>query len=321
MSGAGDTKRAGLTAVWLETAGLPTVSRQVFVLQLVQQALRSVLLSPVAFGACLVTVSFTLLGAFLLLIGNAGGALEAGPRGVVWRIYLREGTGTEAVDALSRELSTRDGVRSVVYVSKEEALSEFREALHGQSDLLAGLETENPLPASVKISMDGVTEEAVQSLVQEYARHPAAEYVQHDQEFLRKVGSVVALFRRAAQLSVVFMLLVTAVIIANTVRLTASLRRDEISIMRLVGASSAFVKAPCVIEGVLHGFVGGIVSMLLLYGAWRVLLQALRGIPLWETFFPALHFVSAWTLCAVILGAAIVGALASLFAVRKVAEQ
>ena len=313
--------RAGLPEVWQEAAALPTLSRPAFAMQLVLHALRSFVMSPVTFGACIFTVAVALfvLSAFLLLIHNVGGVLELSRGEASCRLYLRDGVPPEAAAALRAELRAQPGVRDVRLFTKEDALREFGQALSAQAGLLDGLEAENPLPASLRVTAAPGADEVISGVVQRYGQHPAIEYVQYDKELLRKVAEVVRLFRRGAQLSAFFMLLVTGVIIANTVRLTLAMRRDEISIMRLVGASSAFVKAPCLIEGGLHGLVGASVSLLLLYGAWRIVRNAVQAVPIWQMLFPSLSFLPFGTLVLIVIVSVGVGALASLIAVRRIA--
>ncbi len=322
VEGETNKKEAGLMEVWSGAPGVRTVSRPVMALHVLQQAFRSFVLSPITFTACLVTVivAMFVLGAFLLLIHNIGGALQRGGEEMSCRFYLHDGAEPDAVKKLYAGLSAEPGIKQVKVVSKAQALEEFRRELGEQAGLLDGLDAENPLPASFEAALRSEAQSLLPVIAERYKNHPAVEYVQYDKELLMKLGEVARFFRRGALLSALFMLVVTGVIIANTVRLTLASRNDEIVIMRLVGASSSFVKAPALIEGALHGMLGALISLGLLFLAWRGLLHLLPGAAVWESLSLSVGFLPAsWSLL-VVLSGAFVGLAGSYIAVRRLAE-
>ena len=116
------------------------------------------------------------------------------------------------------------------------------------------------------------------------------------------------------------MLAVTALTIASTIELALFARRDEIEIMRLVGATHTFIRIPCMIDGMVQGLLSGIVSLLGLWGVYRFLEGARLKSEILSTLLPQLSFVSFFSVFLLIATGILVGVLGSYFAARKFAK-
>ena len=200
---------------------------------------------------------------------------------------LRDSPGAEAVlvvqaEALAADVAALPEVREVRYVSKDEALARFRERLRerGQVDLTGYLDR-NPLPASLEVALVDARQYApVVELLSE--RVEVVEDVVEVQELIDRLTAVTNVLRTGGLVILVLVGFVVLFIIVNTIRLAVVARREEIEIMRLVGASDAFIRWPFIFEGAFVGLMGallalGIMALVapplgdLMYGFFRVL--------------------------------------------------
>lgn len=200
---------------------------------------------------------------------------------------LRDAPGAEAVlvvqaHALATDVAALPEVREVRFVSKDEALATFRERLRerGQVDLTGYLER-NPLPASLEVALvDARDYEPVVALLA--ARTDVVEDVVDVHQLIERLTSVTNILRTGGVVVLVLIGFVVLFIIVNTIRLAVVARREEIEIMRLVGASDAFIRWPFIFEGALVGLLGAGLALAalalaaaplgeLMYGFFRVL--------------------------------------------------
>jgi cell division transport system permease protein len=193
-----------------------------------------------------------------------------------------EGSLTVQAVALAADVAALPAVRSVAYVSKEEALAQFRERLRqrGQMDLTGYLDR-NPLPASLEVKLVDPREyEPIVQLLTDRSR--VVDDVVEVQKLVQQLTTVTGVLRTGGFVLLVLVGFVVLFIIVNTIRLAVVARREEIEIMRLVGASDAFIRWPFIFEGAFVGLLGAAAALALLavasgpvtdfmYGFFRVL--------------------------------------------------
>ena len=305
-----------LTTVWKKNSKLTKVGKFSHVLHFFRQAFRSVVISPFACLICLLTVAaaMTVLNCFLLLVINISDVVEDSE--LSCRIYLKD---KEAKDLILDEIASYKGVENVKFISEDDALQEFKQSLG--EDLIVGLESDNPLPASLLVTVAKERQDLISALAARYKDNPSVEYVQYDQQFVQKFTQAILLIRRLIFLSVLALVAVTAVIIANTVRMTLSKREEEIVIMRLVGAESFDVITPCVIEGALYGFLGSTLGLLLAYLVWLASNSLITDLAFIKLIFSKSIFISPLGMFFIVFSGGFVGALSSFAAVSKVSEK
>jgi len=193
-----------------------------------------------------------------------------------------EGALTVQAVALASDVTALPSVRSVTFVSKDEALSAFRDRLRqrGQVDLTGFLDR-NPLPASLEVKLvDPRDYQDVVQLLQN--RTHVVDDVVEVQKLVQQLTTVTGVLRTGGFVLLVLVGLVVLFIIVNTIRLAVVARREEIEVMRLVGASDAFIRWPFIFEGAFVGLLGAVAALALLaiasgpvtdfmYGFFRVL--------------------------------------------------
>ncbi len=181
-------------------------------------------------------------------------------------LFLQEGVSAARAKQLEVELGARKDVGDTRFISREEALDEFR-TLSGFADVLASLE-ENPLPDLILVTpvatLDGPAVSALRTELQ--GNSDVAEAVV-DMEWLQRLNSLMELSRRLV-LAVGGMLVIgVLLILGNTIRLAIESRRDEIVIVKLVGGSNGFVRRPFLYTGLWYGVGGGVLAALLVSAA------------------------------------------------------
>lgn len=217
----------------------------------------------------IVTTAFTLVcfGLFLLLylnLKNLTGTLQGDVEVVV---YLEPGASEQVVSLVQNRLQTEPAAVALTFVSKEQALREFAEQFPEESLLLEGMDG-NPLPASVVVSLSPrfLDTESLSAFAERVKQLPGVTHVAYSQDWIDTLTLVVSYFELGAVVIGTILAVATVTIIANTIRLSLHTRKEEIEILRLIGATGAFIAIPYVIEGTILGTVGGGLSLALLKG-------------------------------------------------------
>lgn len=266
--------------------------------------------TPMLVMLSMIAIAFGLfvVGLFALTAYNVHRVLERVEEKVEIVAYLHDRADEAQARRLEANVQAFPEVLSVRYVSKAEALVTAMQELEEFRGIYTDLES-NPLPASLEIGLQPGhrTPEAVARVAERLSTEAAVEDVRYGRDwverivFLRRVaGGVAAVIGGAFAL-------VAAIIIATAVRIAVFARREEISIMRLVGASNAFVQGPFLLEGLLTGLLGGALAIALTWAAFYFADSTLIRL---EWMPPV------WSVAAVI-GGALFGLLASGISVRR----
>jgi len=275
----------------------------------VREALRSFRRAPVLSVLSITTIAFALfvVGLVVLVGLNVQAALsEVGER-VEVVVYLRRGTPLEAATIAMEDILAFPEVADVGYVSEDEALRKAREELREFQDVFDDL-TQNPLPASLEVQMRPGFRDArhVEDVAERLRGIRFAEDVRFGRDWIAKLDRLRSIAAAVSLLISAAFAAASVIIIGTTVRLTVLQRTREIAIMRLVGATSGFVRFPFLLDGAFKGALGGVLAIGLSYAAFAVVNRlVLQG----RFFTPAetLGFVAAGTLLGLLASAVSVG--------------
>lgn len=231
-------------------------------------------------------------------------------------VFLLDSATTDQANKLQRELLKRPEVKTVTYVSKDQAMTEFKTRWGDSAYLLDGL-TENPLPNSLRIELAELQYgSAIKSICES---DTIVEDVRFYAEEVNKVIRITDLIQKGALVIVAFLIIVSVVVVSNTVKLTVMARQEEISIMKFVGATNWFIRGPLLSEGVVIGLISSIVSTLIasivyykVAGAFGSQVLTLFASGLVDPIFMITNFV--WIFVA--LGVSI-GAFGSILSMRR----
>ena len=275
-----------------------------------REALAAFRRTPLLTGlsAAMIALSLFVLGLFGIAAHNIRVVLDQVESRVEIVAYLRDDATPEQVDAMRAELRRRPEVRDVLYVSRRQAFELAREQLTDFESLFADLDA-NPFPASLEVTLNPGQRnaDAVRGVAAVAGGFPFVEDVRYGQDWLDKVY----LLRRVAAAAALVVggafAAVAALIIAAAIRLALFARREEIAIMRLVGATNGFIRRPFLLEGLLTGILGSLIALPATYLVFRLLS---------DSVVPLEWMPDAWVVAGLLAGSAF-GAVASAGAVHR----
>jgi cell division transport system permease protein len=253
------------------------IARWQYLLQEAFVGLRRNLLMTVAVVLS-VAVSLMLLGAALLVRDQVQLAAGYWYGKIEVSVFLCDGSKCDAITddqltALEGDLREDPLVDQVFYESKQEAYARFREMFSDQPDFVDSVSPE-ALPASFRVSLNDPTQ--FMAIRDKYAARPGIEDIVDQREVLASFFAVTDKFQLGALTVAVIQLIAASVLIANTIRVAAFARREQTSIMKLVGASNWYIRLPFVLEGVIAGVVGALIAWLALIASIPRVTASLR---------------------------------------------
>lgn len=242
-------------------------------------------------------------------------------------VYLKDSVTDNQRNQLITQLRHIDNVKSVDYISKSQALLNYEAANTNNPDLLAAIsETDNPLPASLDIHPKDPNQ--LQS-IKDFLDKPTVQALQSDptsysgdrKAAIDNITRATHFFQQAGVVGIIVFIAISMLIIFNTIRMTIFNRRDELVIMRLLGASTAFIRGPFVVETMLYGVVAASVSLAVVWAIFKIASSTLQASTLGlldigysNRFFDS-HLFEILTLQ--ILIGILIGAASSIVATRR----
>ena len=263
----------------------------------------------------LIALSLTALGGFWLLSLNLGRAIDQWGDRVRVIVYLKDEPAAARLDDLLQRIEAVGGIQRLRYVSKAEALRALKRSLGSQADVAEQL-PRNPLPASVEVTPDATitTPEGTRALVGRLAALPDVEEVQGGSQWVDGLAQFRLLFQGIG-LVIGAVLAVAAILTVTTATtLVLHLRRDEMEIMRLVGATEHVIRAPRLIQGMAQGLVAAIVALATLEIAYALTVPGLEPLLPVTLGLERVTFLSPWQALTLIGAGTMLGALGGLLA-------
>jgi cell division transport system permease protein len=266
----------------------------------------------------IITISLTILiaSAFILFFVNTGEIINSWKRGLRIMAYLKPGIHNADLTNLKRTIQSLDGVHTLRFISKQEAIDRLKAQMQHQSSLFENL-TENPLPDSFEIRMTASTGswQKIEFLAAQIGSLTLIEEVEYGRRWIGRFVRIISLFRLAGYAMGALFFMATVFIIANTIRLVIYSRREEVEIMRLVGATDSFIKMPFYIEGLIQGAVGAAMGLVMLFiSFFFISLNIEQGFP--PGLF-RLQFLSPTTIGGILLGSMLVGWLGCYISLKQ----
>lgn len=263
----------------------------------------------------LIALSLTALGGFWLLSLNLGRAIAQWGDRVRVIVYLKDEPPAARLEELLQRIEAVGGVQRLRFVSKAEALRVLKRSLGSQADVAEQL-PRNPLPASVEVTPDAAmaTPEGTRALVSRLAALPEVEEVQGGSQWVDGLAQFRRLFQGVG-LAVGAVLALAAILTVTTATtLVLHLRRDEMEIMRLVGATENVIRWPRLLQGMAQGLVASIVALAALELAYAVAVPRLEPLLPVTIGLERVAFLSPWQALALIGAGTMLGAMGGLLA-------
>ena len=268
-----------------------------------------------SFAAIGITVACLLImGTFTLVAVNANQQLKDMEKDNEMLAYVDESYTTEQARMLQKEIEAQPNVASVTFITREEAMKEFQEKYADETlfqDLDPQILRDRYAVKTVNIQLTGETKAALEK-VEGIASVTAYEEISDGLITVRNIATVVCMTL------IVILLVVSVFIISNTIKLTTFDRREEIAIMRMVGATNSFIRWPFVYEGFMLGFTGAVIAFLL---QWALYEAVTRGVESSDTLqlISVVNFGQLWVPVAAtfMIAGIVIGVGGSLSAIRR----
>ncbi|MDO5516907.1 MAG: permease-like cell division protein FtsX [Clostridium sp.] len=262
-----------------------------------------------------VLITFFVLGIFTLVATNINNGIENVQNKVEVKVFLKEGV--KVIDQREIELKLREieGVKDVVYSSKEEEYNKFQETTNEGEGLLKGYTFENnPFQAAFTVKLE--SPEYASNVSEGIKDFEGVDSISDQQELVDKIVGIVKGVRVVGFALFIILVGVSIFLIMNTTKLTVYSRRREVGIMKFVGATDWFIRWPFVIEGMVIGLSGSLLSCIALFFAYKGVFGWIASQLTFVSLVNPMYILTA-VLGKFVIGGVIVGATASVIALRK----
>lgn len=261
-----------------------------------------------------------LVGVFYSIVNNVDNIAHKVEQEVPITVFFNEGTTQEQIDQISAMISQRPEVEKVEFTSADQAWEDFKEEYFQGSDAAEGFRDDNPLVNSAnlavymnQIEMQGELVSYIQGLDQ-------VREVEQSEEAANTLGSFNRLVSYASLVIIVLLIVISVFLISNTISVGIAVRKEEIGIMKYIGATDGFVRAPFVLEGMVLGLIGAAIPLTALYFLYNTAVEyvltrfnVLTGV---VEFIPVMNIYRVLVPISVALGIGI-GLIGSFWTTRK----
>lgn len=259
-------------------------------------------------------ISLFILGASVLLVLNSNHVVTVIESNLEVAVIMRTDITPSQVEYIGGKLKDHPLTAEVTFVSKEEGLAKLRQQLGANNEVLRALGSDNPLPDMYKVKAKNPQE--VEGMAKDFGKLAGVEQVKYGQGVIEPLFALTNSVRWAG-LAVMVMIGAAAVfLISTTIRLTVFARRNEISIMKMVGATNWFIRWPFLLEGTFLGLLGSAIALVaLLYGYHAVALKVQSSLP----FLPLRSDGTLFTLISqiVLTTGTLLGAIGSVISIHR----
>lgn len=300
----------------VDTMRISTV--KLFILDALKSIRRNTTIS-LASAATVMTTLF-ILGVFFMVLLNIKVGITDVESQVEVQIILKDDIKIDQQQSIYDKIDKLDGVTSVSFQSKKQALENLKSQLGDKyKGLVAGMENDNPLPNSyiVKVKQPDYGSKVVNAIQPNGKYMDGIEQIKDGRELVSKISAITRTVKWVGVALFVLLIGVSLFLIGNTIRLAVYSRRREITIMKYIGATDWFIRWPFIIEGMIIGLVGAVVSILLLYYLYGLAYaKATSSISIIITLVSPIYVLTNISWAFILLGI-FIGAIGSIISIRK----
>ena len=273
-------------------------------------------------GASLMIMCATMIifGIFLILGENINHFVDEVESEQGIQVFVKNEATQEQIDELGNKIRAIDGVSTVEFVSKDEALEQMKERFGDRQDLLEGYEEENNIfTASYVVTLTDLTKSSdVQAQIETYS--DVVKKINSKDEVVTTLINLANGIKIVTGVILVLLIVISIFIIANTIKLTVHARRKEISIMKYVGATNGFIRWPFIVEGMIIGVIASAISIVIVAVAYNFIAEQMVNSQFMRTVGVSLvgfsDMFSSIIFTYMLLGIGI-GAVGSIISMRK----
>lgn len=266
-----------------------------------------------------IAISMTLFGIFFLIFINLQKmAIDLGGK-IKIIVYLKDNISQTQIEHLRRNIAFYKEIEKVSYVSKEDALINFKNKLMDKKAILDGLDS-NPIPASfiIEIKEGFRTLDDMGRIANGLAGVEEVEEVEYGREWIDRFETFMVFFKLGMGAVGGVLTMGLLFIISNTIKLSVYSRLDEIEIMKLVGATNHFIKGPFIIEGMIQGFTGTIISIMLLFIGYEIIVSKLSFSVIFIFGFSDILFIPSNGIIWLVVSGIFLGFIGSLISMGRI---
>ena len=284
----------------------------------INQALKNMARNKVMSISTIMTVAISLLivGAFMVFIVNAGAFIESQSDKTQLSVFVDQAYTEAQAKAVGEKLKAISGVDTIEYKSKEDAKKEMLSRYGGEEGWKSIVGDDNPLPYTFNIT--GTDNSKLEGISTEALKIQGVYKVDYSKELVNKLTSVVNAVRVSGVVIVIILFLIAVFLISTTIKLSLYAKRKEIQVMKYVGSSNSFIQGPFLTSGMLLGFLGAVVSSVVLGFAYKFIMDKASTVAFLNVSY------QGGQIAAIIIGLLVagigVGALGSYVSLRKYLE-
>lgn len=237
---------------------------------LIGEGFRNVFKNMKSTLACLgiMCATMVIFGIFFSIIENINHVIRQVEQSQGMEVFINFDASEERIEQIGEQIREIEGVNSIIYKSKEDALAQMKEKFGEKQYLLDGMLIFKP---SYVVTFTDLT--LNQQVEQEIKEIEDVEKITSSDDTVRKLINIANGIRIASIIILVLLILISTFIISNTIKLTVHARRKEISIMKYVGATNSFIRWPFIVEGIIIGLIAGVISLLIIGGLYNVVTE------------------------------------------------
>lgn len=268
-----------------------------------------------------ITACIFLIGLFYAVLINLQNIVNTAEENVVIEVFFDEEATDEQIDTIGDSIKKRAEFGSIVYISPEEAWENYKKEYFSEDPELAeGFKDDNPLANSdsYRVTLNDLSmQDAFVTFVENLEGVRKVNYSDSTADTLNEFGKMIGFI----SVSIVIILLAVGIfLISNTIMIGITVRKEEIGIMKLMGAKDLFIRAPFMVEGILIGFIGAIIPVVILYLIYKnvivFILEQFNSIENVVTLLPTSDVFAVLAPAAIIIGGGI-GVIGSMITIRR----
>lgn len=283
-----------------------------------KDAFKSIIRNKTLSIASIATVAATLfiLGAITLTVANVSEIIDHLGSMVEVKVYLLDEIKDTEKSAIENKIKNVEGVNTVVFESKEEALGNVKEQLNDETgELSAGFEEKNPFPASFTVNVKEPT--VIDEVVSNIEGMTGIERIKDARSTIEKISKLTDSLKITAVVAFVIFILISLFLIGNTIKITVFTRKREIGIMKYVGATDWFIRWPFIIEGIILGICGAFIAIILLNIAYALLVNGVGSEALFGYSLVGVSYIWKVVVWEFIACGVFIGSIGSIISMRK----
>lgn len=284
----------------------------------IKEAFKSIKRNKTLSIASIATVTATLfiLGVITLTIANVNEIVDHLGSMVEANIYLLDDISESNRTKIEDKIKSIEGVNSVVYESKEDALAQVRDQLDDETgELSAGFDEKNPFPASFTVNVG--EPEVIDNVVSAVENMEGIERIKDARSTIEKVSNLADSIKTGAVVAFIIFIMISLFLIGNTIKITVYTRKREIGIMKYVGATDWFIRWPFIIEGILLGLSGALIAIAILNVAYVMFINSFAQTLIFDFQLVGAAYIWKVVIWEFIACGLFIGSIGSIVSMRK----